>query len=648
MSRAKEKANSEDAEDLLRRADATENPPADLCRQIASAYLQDSDHEGAYKWFRRSLSSSLEFIDWQAATQLLRRIDRAKAPFRRKAHVALLGSSTVVHLRALLETAAATIGLDLEVSEAPYGAFAQEILDPDSTLFATNPDFVLLAVDRSALNLASFSEDADTEIQREIDRWTALWSKISERCSAQILQFNFVQPPVEPLGHLAARSAGSQSAMIRQLNHRLGLAAGEEVIIVDCARLSERVGVDQWFDARYWHVAKESVAPKYLPFLARNVIGLVGAAAGLNRKCIVLDLDNTLWGGVVGEDGIEGIQIGSGPEGEAYLEFQEYLRQLKSKGIILAVCSKNNEGDAKLPFQAHPEMRLTLDDFAMFVANWENKADNIRQISQALSLGLDSFVFIDDSPVERQLVRSALPEVDVLFLPEDPSNYVNTLDAYVGLETLSLTPEDTRRTAQYRARADAALLRSSVQSLEEFQESLEMTAVISPFNEIDLPRIVQLLGKTNQLNMTTRRHSLSRVRSLMESKGSLHFSVRLRDKFTDHGLVGIVIGQKEANILEIDSFLMSCRVIGRTVESMMLSETCRRARDQGFTTIRGVFIPTAKNRPASEIFANHGFTHVHTDEDGRELWEYDLGDGDIENRFIEIELMKSEQLSTVE
>jgi FkbH-like protein len=350
----------------------------------------------------------------------------------------------------------------------------------------------------------------------------------------------------------------------------------------------------------------------------------------------VLDLDNTLWGGVVGEDGVAGIRLGGGPEGEAYVAFQERILELKRKGIVLAVASKNDDADARSVFEQHPEMRLSLDDIACFAANWDTKVDNIRWIAETLDLGVDSLVYADDNPAEREIVRQFLPEVDVLPLPPDPALYGRVLGGYLHFETASLSPEDAARAEHYRARAKVAERWLEVDDLAEFLRDLEMTARIGPFDEVRLPRIVQLIGKTNQFNLTTRRHSASKVGELMEAPGSIHLYLELRDRFADNGLVGVLIATREGEAMEIDTWLLSCRVIGRTAEHTMLEQLALRAEAQGCTLLRGTYEPTEKNGIVAGLYSTLGFELV-ADRDGTTTWEYDLAAKGIPaNEFVAV------------
>jgi FkbH-like protein len=520
----------------------------------------------------------------------------------------VLGSYTTTQLTALLPAAAARTGVAVELYESGYGLYRQEVLDPGSGLYAFGPDVVILAVHAGELDLPPVSADADTEVERELARWTSLWSLVRERSGARIIQHTFAVPPEDPLGHLACRAPGSGYAMRQRLNVRLGEAAGDDVLLVDCERLASTVGKRQWFDARYWFLSKQAVSLSCVPMLARNTAAVMAAGLGQSKKCLVLDLDNTLWGGVLGEDGLEGIQLGQGPVGEAYSAFQDYILRLKERGIVLAVASKNNPEDAREAFVKHPDMRIGLEDIAVFSAGWEDKATQLRRIASTLGLGLDSLVFVDDNPAEREVIRQLLPEVDVLPLPSSPAGYVRALADYLLFEPAALTVEDAARTELYRARARTVELEESAGSVEDFLRSLDMVATVSPLDELTVPRVAQLIGKTNQFNLTGRRRSRSEVAALTEDPACEVICLRLRDRFADHGLVGVLIGfDRGDGGFSIDTWLLSCRVIGRTVENAMLAVIAGRAAERGCTRMHGTYLPTVKNALVADLYPRLGF-----------------------------------------
>jgi FkbH-like protein len=615
----------------------SDHVPAALCLALARAYLRLNNTLEAVRWAAAVVDAGDDFPSWLAAATLIENAKAANAIApRRRCRVAILGSFTTVQLTRILPLSALRQGIEMTIWEAPYNQYRQELLNPRSALYANQPDFILLAVHEGDLTLPFLSETPSEDVAQEIARWTALWHAAARHSYARLVQFNFAIPPEAPMGHLGARLTGSRYAMAQAVNAGLGAAAGTNVRILDCERLSALVGKRQWLDSRYWHLSKQAVSLQALPLLARHLTAIIAADLGLTRKCLVLDLDNTLWGGTIGEDGLNGIKLGGDPPGEAFIAFQESVRLLKQKGVVLAVCSKNNESDAREPFERHPEMRLKLDDFAAFIANWDPKPDNLKRIAQTLNIGLDALVFVDDNPVECAAVRRVLPEIDAIALPPDPSLYARTLLDYLGFESTSFTGDDARRTEHYRARSLAARLEQSVGSLEELWTSLNMAAVIAPFDEFNLPRIVQLIGKTNQFNLTTRRHSPTQVEALMQEPGCVHFSIRLRDRFVDHGLVGLLIARQRDSVMEIDTWLMSCRVIGRTVEKTMFAHLSRLAALQGITRIRGLYFPTAKNELVKDLYSKLGFTRS-GEADGGDVWEYDLAArGPIGNLFIKV------------
>ena len=525
--------------------------------------------------------------------------------------------------------------LDLTVYESNFGQYRQDIIDNNSPLYRFEPDTIMIAAHEGAAELPNLSASPSDEIASEFERWAALWQMAGERTGARVIQHNFALKAHPPLGHLATRVPGSRYAMLQGLNARFAAGAPEFVSIVDCDRLSSVVGRDLWFDARYWHLAKQAVSLGVLPLLARHTIGVLAASLGLSRKCLAFDLDNTIWGGVVGEDGLNGITLGATPRGEAFCSLQDYLLQLRDRGVILAVVSKNNEQEAKEVFERHPEMRLRLDDIAVFIANWDDKPTNLRRVANELGLGLDALVFLDDNPGEREIVRQALPDVEVLVVPEEPVGILEVLSQSLLFEPASLTSEDRGRADQYRARAEAAKLQASAVDLDSFYRSLGMQAVVAPFDDTHLPRIVQLIGKTNQFNLTSRRHSTSMVESFVRDPNWVHLYLKLRDRFADHGLVALVIARRLGTVLDIDTFLMSCRVIGRTVERELMKHLSRKALDLGCSRLRGTYVPSAKNAVVRDLYRDLGFESTGGDPAGSTTWEYDLvSNGALSNDFI--------------
>jgi FkbH-like protein len=356
----------------------------------------------------------------------------------------------------------------------------------------------------------------------------------------------------------------------------------------------------------------------------------MAAEQGRSYKCIALDLDNTLWDGVIGDDGLSGIGLGQGHAvGEAYVEFQRYLQNLGKRGVILAVCSKNDEVNARLPFQQHPDMVLREADISCFVANWSDKAANLRHIASTLNIGVDSIVFVDDNPFERNLVREALPSVAAPELPQDPSAYVSCLSEAGYFEALSLTDEDLVRVEQYRANADREQVRQSSTDMAGYLQALNMELTWNKVDGISLPRVVQLINKTNQFNLTTKRYSESDVRALIDDQNAVSLHLRLTDRFGDNGIIAVVIAKLVADGgLLIDSWLMSCRVLGRQVEETTLNLLAGQAKTLGAWKLIGEYIPTPKNGIVKEHYAKLGFVPTGNQPDGSSQWTLDLNNYD--------------------
>lgn len=615
-----------------------EVPPGDLLLRVARCRAELGRADEALDSLAAVARADESFLVWQGAARLLEQlVPGAAAPSRRAARVALLGSYTTDQLGSMLRLALHALGIRAELYAGGYDQYRQELLDPASGLASFEPTHVVLAVHEGAADLPDLSESPEEDVARETARWQALWERAAA-LGARVVQHTFAAPPDPPLGHLAARLPGSRHALLQALNAALGEAAGDEILLVDCERIAAAWGKERWFDDRYWFLAKQAVALDALPRLARHTAAVIAADLGLARKCLVLDLDNTLWGGVVGEEGLEGVRLGDGPEGEAFVAFQERILALRRKGVLLAVASKNDEAEALRMFDEHPAMRIRSEDVACFCANWDTKVDNVRAIAETLDLGLDALVYVDDNPAEREVVRRFLPEVDVLTLPPDPARYPRALAGYLGFETASLSAEDLARTEQYRGRARAAERRLELGDLEDFLRDLEMRAVLARFDERRLPRVAQLVGKTNQFNVTTRRHGLEAIRAFALDPGTVDLALELRDRFADHGLVGVLIATRAGDVLDIDTWLLSCRVIGRTAEHAMLARLAAGAKELGCARLRGTYVPTGRNGVVADLYPKLGFEQVGTGPGGATVWEYDLAaNGAPRNAFVTLE-----------
>jgi FkbH-like protein len=549
----------------------------------------------------------------------LGRLDLKEAPGFLPIRLAILASSTVDHLLPAIRVAGLRRRLLIDVHNGAYGQYRQDILDPNGSLYKFAPQTMLLSFTAreaiAAIPLTATVAEVDETIARLIGEMRSLWQKAREYCSATIIQQNFVNVTESLFGSYDRFVAGAPARVVATLNDRLCEAAARDgVLLLDVARATERDGIDAWFDSGCWLQGKLEIAPQAAPLYGDFVARVLAAQRGLSKKCLVLDLDNTLWGGVIGDDGLEGIVLGEGSAaGEAHLTLQRYAKQLKERGVILAVCSKNDAGIAEAVFHEHPEMLLRRSDIAAFQANWDDKVENLKIIAARLNIGIDSLVFIDDHPVERARVRQSLPMIAVPELPEDPAQYVRCLAAAGYFEAVAFTPEDRQRSDQYTANAEREALLGSSQSMDEFLRGLGMSVVSGPFSAIDHARIVQLINKTNQFNTTTRRYSSEEITYLMNLPGALTLQFRLRDRLGDNGLVSAMIlrpRSDQENMLEIENWVMSCRVFGRQLEFEAMNIAVEAARQHGAAALIADYISTPKNNLIKELYPSLGFAKV--------------------------------------
>lgn len=524
---------------------------------------------------------------------------------RRRVKAAILSSSTTAMLAPVLRASAFKRGLHLDFYEGAFGNFQQEILDPQSNLYRFQPDLVLLIPNHRDLGLPPTG--ARPQADEFGRRLRSLWQILRERISCHVIQVGFDLPPGRAWGSLEDSLPEGRGRVIRGLNLALTEEMPTGVSFVDPSEVSAQIGRAFWSDSE-WHGFKQYPATTALPLFADLLCSHGAAAMGLSAKVLALDLDNTLWGGVIGEDLLGGIRIGPpSPEGEGYLELQKYAKELQQRGVLLVVCSKNNPNDAELPFQKHDAMWLKLDDFAAFVANWNDKAANLRTIAADLSLGLDSFVFLDDNPVERALIRAKLPQVIVPECGTAPWEMLASLQRGLYFQSVTITKEDLDRHSTYRGNVARKALERSTASLDDFLASLEMAAEHGPVDAQTLPRVTQLINKTNQFNLTTRRYTEEQVRAMAASRDWWCHWFKLADRFSEYGLIGVMLVKKGGAQWLVDTWLMSCRVLGRNMEEFMLACLVRAARDGGAREIVGQFIPTEKNVLVQDLYSRLGF-----------------------------------------
>ncbi len=551
--------------------------------------------------------------------------------FSKAIKVAILGGATTDFLKQPLALAIEELGMGCDIFCAAYNTFAKEMLDSESETVKFRPDVAILLINSSNMPRWPSPGDSLEQVNRlateMCDHWLHLSASLHQMCQCEVIVNNFHMFPLSPMGNMTPKVPWDKNIFLRKVNLELGEKAQKYVHIHDVDSFASSLGIVNYFDERFWYQAKQPMSFKCMIPYVKNLGKIIGAIYGMTAKCLVLDLDNTLWGGVVGDDGSEGIVIGDGdPLGEAFLAFQEYILQLKNRGILLAVCSKNEEVNAKAPFVDRPEMLLKQEDFVAFKANWKPKSQNIVEIAQELNIGADSMVFVDDNPAERELVRQQLPQVRVVELTEDPSDYSQILNQTGWFEIVSLSAEDALRTVQYQDNLKRQALLKSNTDYSSYLASLQQKAVIAPFEEKYLDRITQLINKTNQFNLTTHRMSRSEVEGFMGKNDTFHVYVKLIDCFGDNGLISILIGHIERSSLILDNWLMSCRVLKRGVEQLLSNYIVQESKKMGITQVKGLYIPTAKNGLVREHYKMLGYTCVAQTELGETHWELRIED----------------------
>jgi FkbH-like protein len=596
-------------------------------RELAALKLV-RDADAAWAGLQRLAKCQLDYV--QAG-----RLDRAAEKLRREGllrepavRVALLGSSTLKHLVPSVRVAAMRRGMRFEIFEGEYGQYVQELLEGQE-LRSFRPECVCLALD--AHHLAELMQDG---VDAALDRIRLCWRAVKE-LGAVVVQQTALPVLEEIFGSNEHRLAESAAARLAELNVRMRAVAEEdEVALLAVDKYVALGGVEAWHDPALWHLAKQEVHPVAAELWGDLLARVIAAQRGRSAKCLVLDLDNTLWGGVIGDDGLEGIVLReSHAAGEAYLAFQRYVLALKRRGVVLAVCSKNEEAVAREPFERHAEMLLGVDDIACFVANWKDKATNLREIAARLRLGLEALVFVDDNPAERELVRRELPEVMVPEMPADPAEFASCIARAGYFEGVAITEDDRRRAEQYRANTQRETAQASVTDLHGYLAGLQMRAVWRPFTEDGLARIVQLTNKTNQFNLTTQRVNEAEVRAWMADPAMATMEVRLEDRFGDNGVVSLVVGRMEnaemecaaSKDMKIVLWLMSCRVLGRRLEEAVLNVVVEEGRRLGAARLVGVYRPTAKNAMVRELFGRLGFAQKDKDAEGGSRWALEVG-----------------------
>ncbi len=599
--------------------------PADFGQRCRAA-LADGERVGAQV---NALAGCA--LDTNQLVRLAKLMDNADAagkslepllPFR----LAVLGNAVLDVVVPALRATAARYGIALQCVTVDYDQIMQAALSPASAINRARPDAVLVAIDHRALPLRITPGDshaADATIAAWQANLTAIRDGIRNNCGATCIFQTLAPPPEGLFGHYDRRLPGTARHLLDNINRMIvDRIVGPAELLLDVAALAETVGIAEWHSPSQWNLAKLPFANELVPLYADHVARIIAALRGKSRKCLVLDLDNTIWGGVIGDDGLDGIRIAQGDAvGEAYRSIQQLALSLRQRGIVLAVSSKNTDETARAPFRQHPEMLLREDHIAVFQANWDDKARNIRTIAEALAFGLDALVFLDDNPVERGLIRRELPQVAVPELPADPALYARTLAVAGYFESLGFSDEDRSRADYYRDNARRVGLREQATDLAAYLASLEMEITFRPFDRMGRARIAQLINKSNQFNLTTRRYAEAEIEEVERASDCFTLQVRLSDTFGDNGMISVIICRAREDAWEIDTWLMSCRVLGRGVEDMVLREILQHARERGVARLIGVYRPTERNGMVREHYAKLGFSRLGSDPDGTTRWE---------------------------
>lgn len=530
-----------------------------------------------------------------------------------KVKLALVGDTATQLLVTAIRGMGIECGYNLEVFEAEYNQVERQFFDTSSDLYQFDADFIVLFLSTHKLcehhSLLPANEQAN--LARERVAFIESICHIPALESKKIICFNFPEIDDAIFGNYANKVRSSFPFQVRQLNYELMELAARtpNLNICDIASIQNKLGRDMMFAPNIYISTEMVLSLDSLPFIAERVMDIVYAVNGHFKKCLIIDLDNTIWGGVIGDDGLEGIQLGHGLGiGKAFTEFQMWIKKLKQRGIIICVVSKNNEETAKEPFEKHPDMVLKLNDIAVFIANWETKVDNIRTVQNILNIGFDSMVFLDDNPFERQMVRENIPDITVPELPKDPGEYLEFLYSQNLFETASYSLADKDRTKQYQIEAKRMSFSKTFTNEADFLKSLHMLSEVSGFTKFNTPRVAQLSQRSNQFNLRTIRYTEADVSAMADDSEIIDLSFTLEDKFGDNGLVAVVILKPiSKDSLFIDTWLMSCRVLKRGLEDFVLNTIVERANNAGYHKIIGEYIPTTKNKMVEQHYQNLGF-----------------------------------------
>ena len=527
--------------------------------------------------------------------------------------VALLGDTATQLLVTSIKGEAIDRNIALDIYEGEYNQVERQLLDPTSDLYQFDASIVVIF--QSTHKLCEHHSLLPTEKQEMVaeERLSFLASVCENPAftDKKIIYFNYPEIEDTVFGSYANKVEASFSFQVRKLNYELMLLSKQypNLFVCDIAGLQNLFGRQFMFSPNVYMSTEMVLSVNALPYVASRVVDIIGAIRGQFKKCLILDLDNTVWGGVIGDDGLEGIELGHGLGiGKAFTEFQMWVKKLKQRGIIICVASKNNEDTAKEPFERHPDMVLKLDDIAVFMANWETKVDNIRAIQGILNIAFDSMVFLDDNPFERNMVRENIPGITVPELPEDPGKYLEYLYSLNLFETASYSQADKDRTKQYQVEAKRVSLAKTFANEADFLKSLDMVSTVSGFTKFNTPRVAQLSQRSNQFNLRTIRYTEADITAMAENPEVIDLSFTLEDKFGDNGLIAVIIMKKQDDeTLFVDTWFMSCRVLKRGMENFTLNTMVECAKRKGYKRIIGEYLPTPKNKMVEQHYPNLGF-----------------------------------------
>ena len=550
--------------------------------------------------------------------------------------VAILGGSTTSEVKDCLELFLLNEGISPSFYESLYNNYFEDAVFENENLKMFSPDIVYIHTSNRNIckwpELKDSNDTVDKMLEEEYQRFELIWESLREKYNCIIIQNNMELPFYRQMGNKEACDYRGRINYINRLNERFYEYARthENFYISDINYLSANYGLEKWSNPYFWYMFKYALNIEAIPYLAKNISHIIKAIYGKNKKAMALDLDNTLWGGVIGEDGLENLAIGQeSAQGQAYLEFQRFLKFYRDMGILLNVCSKNDEALAIDGLQNTSGI-LRPDDFMVIKANWEAKSQNIVEIAKELNVMRDSIVFIDDNPAEREIVRQQLPEVSV---PEisNVENYIKEIEGNGYFELIKLSEDDLNRNQMYKANVERMQQSVKFTDYKEYLRSLEMVATVKPFSVDDLSRIVQLVNKTNQFNLTTKRYTQTEIEQFMASENYITLSARLTDKFGDNGMVGLFVGRIEEDVLHVDLCLMSCRVLKRDLEKAMLDVVIKACQSKDIKEIRGYYYPTAKNGLVKDFYSECGFEKCFEDSAGNTQWKKI-----VDNRFLKM------------